>query len=185
MRHDWLAGGVRQSVAAERIETAAAELFLMHGIDQVTVDDVAAKVGCSRATIYRNVGGKTALVRAVMARAAATVAERVSAAVQRFTGSRRIVEAILASVAAIRADPVLSQWLAVSRSIATDRFLASAPELGQLATSLTRISPDDEAAQWVVRVVLSLLTWPLGDSASERRMVERFVGAAFTGSLSR
>ncbi|MEV6277972.1 helix-turn-helix domain-containing protein [Nocardia sp. NPDC051832] len=178
-RVDWLAGGPRGSVALERIEAAAAELFLEHGIDTVGIADIAARAGCSRATLYRHAGGKSELVHRVLTRAASTVAERVAAAVEPYRGARRAVEAILASVAAIRADPALAQWLSRTRAGATDELLTTAPELRRVATALTRIAPDDEAAQWIVRVVLSLLTWPAADAAAERRMVERFVGPLF------
>ncbi|WP_405489992.1 TetR/AcrR family transcriptional regulator [Nocardia sp. NBC_00511] len=174
-RVDWLAGGVRRSVAADRIVGTATQLFQERGFDHVGMDDVAAAVGCSRATLYRHYRGKPALIDAVMARAAVSVAERVSVAVGRYEGARRIVEAILASVSAVRSDPVLARGFAVSRAGGSDSAFATSPELGRLATLLTGIAPDDEAAQWIVRVVLSLLSWPLADAASERRMVERFV----------
>ncbi|TLF66918.1 helix-turn-helix transcriptional regulator [Nocardia asteroides NBRC 15531] len=178
MTADWLTDGDRHAVAIDRIEQAALALFLERGIDAVTAEDVAAAAGCSRATLYRHVGGKPRLVRAVMVRAAGTVAARVEAAVERVPARRRPVEAILAAVAAIRADPVLRQWLIRHRSPDTDEVLAGAPELGHIATTLTRIAPDDAAAGWIVRVVLSLLTWPLPDAAAERALVERFVGPA-------
>lgn len=44
---DWLAGGVRRTVARSRIEAAAADLFLERGIERVSIDDVAERVGCS------------------------------------------------------------------------------------------------------------------------------------------
>ncbi|AVH22453.1 TetR/AcrR family transcriptional regulator [Nocardia cyriacigeorgica] len=172
-RRDWLAGGDRRAAAVARIEAAATELFLERGIDDVGVDQVAARAGCSRATLYRHVGGKAALVDAVLARSAATVSERVAAAVAPHTGARRVVEAILASVAAIRADPVLSRWPA-TRSAAGDSYLTASPVLSRIASTLTGTT-DDEAAQWIVRVVLSLLTWALPDAAAERRLVQRFV----------
>ncbi|GGN93172.1 TetR/AcrR family transcriptional regulator [Nocardia rhizosphaerihabitans] len=178
MTADWLAGGDRRTVAIDRIERAALALFLERGIDDVTAEDIAAAAGCSRATMYRYVGGKPRLVRAVMVRAAGTVVARVEAAVDQVPAGRRPVEAILAAVAALRADPVLRQWLIRHRSPDTDEFLAEAPELGRIATALTRIAPDDAAAAWIVRVVLSLLTWPLPDAAAERQLVERFVGPA-------
>ncbi|MFD4402799.1 TetR/AcrR family transcriptional regulator [Nocardia sp. NPDC058499] len=175
---DWLAGGDRRTIAVDRIERAAMALFLEQGIDKVTVDGIAAAAGCSRATLYRYCGGKTQLVHSVLAKAAATVAERVAAAIEPFQGSRRLVEAVLAAVAAIRADPTLAQWLTRHRSAATDELLSTAPELGKIASTLTRIAPDAEAAQWIVRIVLALLSWPLPDSTAERRMVERFVAPA-------
>ncbi|MFE3544718.1 TetR/AcrR family transcriptional regulator [Nocardia sp. NPDC059177] len=176
MAEDWLTGGDRRAVAVDRIERAALALFLEHGIDSVTAEDIAAAAGCSRATLYRYVGGKPRLVRAVLVRAAGTVVARVETAVAAVPPQRRPVEAILAAVTALRADPVLRQWLIRHRSPGTDEFLAAAPELGRLATALTRIAPDDAAADWIVRVVLSLITWPLTDAAAERALVERFVG---------
>ncbi|BAW04697.1 TetR family transcriptional regulator [Nocardia seriolae] len=174
-RVDWLAGGVRRSVASDRIVGVATELFQARGFDHVGMDEVAGAVGCSRATLYRHFPGKAALFDAVMAKSAMRVAERVTAAVRRYDGSRRIVEAILASVAAVRSDPVLAKGFAGSRAGGSDGAFASSPELGRIATLLTGIAPDDEAAQWIVRMVLTLLTWPLADAASERRMVERFI----------
>lgn len=173
-RVDWLAGGVRRSIASDRIATLAAELFLSRGFDQVGMDDVAAAAGCSRATLYRHFHGKPALIDAVMAKSATAVVERVAATIKRYEGSRRIVEAILVSVSAIRSDPAMARWFA-DRSGGSDEVFATSPELGRMATMLTGIAPDDEAGQWIVRVVLSLLAWPLADAASERRMVERFV----------
>ncbi|AHH16817.1 putative transcriptional regulator, TetR family [Nocardia nova SH22a] len=170
---DWLAGGVRRTVARERIESAAAELFLERGIDRVGVDDVAARAGCSRATVYRHVGGKPELVRTVMSSAARDFAERVAARVAPLHGPRRAVEAVLTSVTIIRREPVLAAFLA-DAGTAGDHVVAT-PELRAIATVLTGVEGDDEAAEWIVRVVLSLLTWPLADAAAERRMVERFV----------
>ena len=180
MEHaDWLTGGNRRVLAVERIHAAAADLIRERGIDGVGVDEVAARAGCSRATLYRYVGGKRALVDAVMSRAAGAVADHVEHSLEPFENSERIVEAILASVTAIRAEPTLARWFTGSRSRSTDEYLARAPELGRVAISLTRIAPDEEAAGWIVRIVLSLLTWPLGDAAAERHAVERFVEPVF------
>lgn len=176
---DWLGTDPRRAAAIARIRSAAAELFLERGLDQVSVEDVAARAGCSRATLYRHVGGKSALVGGMVAAAAETVAERVAAAVAPLTGSRRIVEAILVSVTAVRADPALAAWFTRSGPGRGDDYLASSPNLGRIATALTGIAPDDDAAQWIVRVVISLLALPAADPAAERRIVERFVEPAF------
>ncbi|WP_067539977.1 TetR/AcrR family transcriptional regulator [Nocardia crassostreae] len=175
-QQDWLVGGARRSVACERIVTSAARLFRDRGFDQVGMEQVATDAGCSRATLYRHFPGKPALIDAVLAHSAVVVTDRVAAQLQQYTGRRRIVEAILGSVVAVRSDPVLAQWFAVARSGAADGVFASSREPARIATALTGIAPDDEAAQWIVRIVLSLLAWPLPDAASERRMVERFVG---------
>ncbi|OUS92012.1 TetR/AcrR family transcriptional regulator [Rhodococcus sp. NCIMB 12038] len=176
---DWLTGGSRRVLAVERIHAAAADLMREHGIDGVSVDEVAARAGCSRATLYRYAGGKRTLVAAVMSRAADAVADHVERALEPFADSERIVEAILASLVAIRAEPALVRWFTGAHPRSTDEYLARAPELGRVAISLTRIAPDEEAAGWIVRVVLALLTWPLPDAAAERRTIERFVEPIF------
>jgi hypothetical protein len=48
------------------------------------------------------------------------------------------------------------------------------------ATELTGLTDrDPQAAQWVVRVVMSLLYWPVADTATEHEIVQRFVAPAF------
>ncbi len=59
-------------------------------------------------------------------------------------------------------------------------WLTGSPLLAGFATELTGLTDrDPQAAQWVVRVVMSLLYWPVGDAATEREIVQRFVAPAF------
>lgn len=39
---------------------------------------------------------------------------------------------------------------------------------------------DTDAARWIIRVVLSLLFWPIGDDDVKNQMLEQFVALAFT-----
>ncbi|MCL2536356.1 MAG: TetR/AcrR family transcriptional regulator [Nocardiaceae bacterium] len=176
---DWLAGGSRRALAVERITAAATELFLARGFDRVSAVDVAERAGCSRATLYRYVGGKPALVSAVVSAAAAGVAHRVLGAVDGLDGADRVVEAILTSVAAVRADPTLSHWFAHTRTGAADEYLATSPDLARIATALTGIATDESGGEWIVRVVLTLLAWPASDTEAERHMVRSYVAPAF------
>jgi hypothetical protein len=58
--------------------------------------------------------------------------------------------------------------------------LHSSPILGQIAADLTGITDDDpQAAQWIVRVVVSLAYWPLGNSRVEQQVLQRFVAPGF------
>ncbi|WP_430330927.1 TetR/AcrR family transcriptional regulator [Rhodococcus sp. ACT016] len=176
---DWLAGGSRRALAVERITAAATELFVERGFDRVSAADVAERAGCSRATLYRYVGGKPALVSAVVSAAAAGVADRVRRAVDGLDGADRVVEAILTAVAAVRADPTLSHWFVHTRTGAADEYLAASPDLTRVATALAGIDAGEAAGQWIVRVVLALLAWPASDTEVERNMVRSYVAPAF------
>ncbi|MDJ0011416.1 TetR/AcrR family transcriptional regulator [Rhodococcus erythropolis] len=172
---DWLAGGNRRELATERIFAAAAELIREQGFDRFNADDVASRAGCSRATLYRYVGGKSAIREGLLSRGAASVASQVAAAVESLRGDERIVESILVAVDAIRADAAMSHGLAAARANGIDEYLVSSPLLPRTALELAGLDPEGQQSQWVVRIVLMLLAWPLADRADERRMVESFV----------
>jgi AcrR family transcriptional regulator len=55
-------GRPRDPETDERITTAAAELLLQRGFDRTTVDDVAARAGVGKATVYRRWPSKEDLV---------------------------------------------------------------------------------------------------------------------------
>lgn len=178
---DWLANGDRQALARERIYAAAGELARERGFDRLSVDEIAVRAGCSRATLYRHVGGKQAILLGLVTRGAEAVAREVRIAVADHAGAARVVEAILASVREIRADPVLLQGFGAMRSARGDGYLASLPLLRETALDLAGLAPDDDAGEWIVRIVLSLLLWPRADEAAERRMVERFAAPGLPG----
>lgn len=178
---DWLAGGDRNDLAVERIYAAATESVAARGLDRLSIDDIAERAGCSRATIYRHVGGKTAIRDAVLARSIARIGAEVRAAVARLHGAERVVEAILVSLRAVRGDHVAAGLLfGTPAADQLNRSLHDSPQLTAAAAELAGLDPDDDiAAEWVVRVVLSQLSWPNADEDREARMVRRFVAPAF------
>jgi AcrR family transcriptional regulator len=50
----------RQELSRERMYRAAAKLIAQRGITNFSADEVAAQAGCSPATLYRYVGGRSA-----------------------------------------------------------------------------------------------------------------------------
>jgi AcrR family transcriptional regulator len=136
-------------------------------------------VHCSRATIYRYAGGKAEIRDAVVARSAARIVETVRQTVEHLRGPERVVTAITVALTLIRADP--SGQLMFNSIRANDViWLTGSPLLAGFATELTGLTDQDpQAAQWVVRVVMSLLYWPIADTATEREIVQRFVAPAF------
>ncbi|WP_183095240.1 TetR/AcrR family transcriptional regulator, partial [Nocardioides stalactiti] len=95
---DWLTGGNRREQAVAAIHAAARAELVERGIDRFSVERVATRAGCSRATLYRVVGGKGALLRTVLADGAARVADRVRVATEGLDGEARVVEAVLVAV---------------------------------------------------------------------------------------
>lgn len=177
---DWLVGGDRRARAAERIYDVAVELVAREGLDALDIDRLAAQVHCSRATIYRYAGGKAEIRDAVLARAAADIIEAVRSAVGNLTGPDRVVTAITLALRRIRSDPVSRLMIGSVRGADAMTALTASPLLSRFAGELAGLAADDQqAAQWVVRVVLSLIYWPVENETVERQLVQRFVAPAF------
>ncbi len=179
-RSDWLVGGDRRTAAAERIYAAATDLIAADGA--LDVDTLAAKVHCSRATIYRHAGGKAEIRDAVVARGAARIVEAVRAAVDGLTGADRIATAITVALGLIRSDPVGQLMVGSIRGAQAMTWLTESPIVGEFATDLNGLTDDDsQASQWIIRVVMAMLYWPVGDAEIEGEMLQRFVLPAFRG----
>jgi len=179
VRDDWLLGGERRTAAADRIYAAATDLVLRDGLEALEMDALAARVHCSRATIYRYAGGKAQIRDAVLLRLAARIVDSVRRAVKDLSGTERVVKAITVALEHIRSDPMRQMMMGLSAGRDLTE-LPSSPVLVRLAADLTGITDDDpQAAQWIVRVVMSLAVWPIGDSEAEHQIVERFIAPAF------
>jgi AcrR family transcriptional regulator len=179
---DWLVGGDRRKIAAERIYAAATDMITREGPESFDIDALAKRVHCSRATIYRYAGGKAQIRDAVITRAAARIVETVRQTVDGMSGAERVVTAIIVALQLIRADPLYQLMFSPGRA-GDIAWLTGSPLLAAFATDLTGLTNgDQQAAQWVVRIVLSLMYWPVGDEDTEIQLVERFVAPAFTHS---
>jgi AcrR family transcriptional regulator len=178
-RHDWVVGGDRRAAAAERIYAAAADLVIRDGLDALDIDVLAARVHCSRATVYRHAGGKAQIRDAVLLRVAARIVDTVRQEVVGLDGSERVVTAITVALGQIRTEPVRRLMMS-SETVVGLSELHSSPVLTRLAAELSGLTDDDpQAAQWIVHIVLSLALMPIGDSRTEREMLQRFVAPAF------
>jgi AcrR family transcriptional regulator len=182
-RDDWLFDGGRHETATARIYAAATQLIVRDGMDAFSVDALAARTHCSRATIYRYVGGKKDIRDAVLARTAAGITETVRASVEGRTGPDRVLTAIEVAVAEVRSHPMGQLFLDSARGGHGWTWLAASPVVSDFATELSGLAGDDApAAQWIVRLVMSLLFWPDTDAHAEHRMLQRFVAPAFAES---
>ncbi len=150
------------------------------GLDALDIDTLANRVHCSRATVYRHAGGKAEIRDAVLTRATARIIERVRAGVGELAGQERVVTAIVLALKLIRSDPLAQLMLASVRGADDMAWITASPIVGGFATELAGLtSGDPHAAQWVVRVVLALMYWPVEDDRAEQHLVQRFVAPAF------
>jgi AcrR family transcriptional regulator len=180
-RDDWLFDGGRRAVATERIYAAATELIFRDGLDAFSIDSLAARTNCSRATIYRYVGGKKDIRDAVLARSGARVIDTVRQAVEGRSGPDRVLTAVEVAVAQIRSDPLGELFMDSAHGARGWTWLTASPMMADFAAELTGLAGDDmHAAQWIVRLVLSLIFWPDADPQAEHQILQRFVAPAFT-----
>jgi AcrR family transcriptional regulator len=177
-RSDWLVGGDRRTAAAERIYAAATDMIAQNGA--LDVDTLAERVHCSRATIYRHAGGKAEIRDAVVVRAAGRIVGAVRAAAEGQIGAERIATAVSVALREIRADPVGQLMISSIHGPQGMTWLTESPIVAEFATELNGLTDGDRlAVQWLIRVVMSMLYWPIGDVEMEREMVRRFVLPAF------
>lgn len=178
----WLAPE-RADLAAQRILDVAEELFVTQGIPAVTMRALADAAGCSRATLYRHFPGKAEVLAAYVDRAASTLAAEVATATRHITEpGDRIVAAMVAAVAGVRANPALIAWFTPetaggSADLALLSPIIEADAEAILSATLPDVGADDlrERARWMVRVIVSLLTTPGESPEHERAMLTRFV----------
>jgi len=180
VRTDWVVGGDRRAAAAERIYAAATDLIVRDGLDAFAIDTLAARVHCSRATIYRYAGGKNEIRDAVLMRLATGIIDTVRQAVDGLSGAERVVVAITVALESIQDNPLRRVLFGSMNSLKLAE-LQDNPMLSRIAAELTGTT-DQQSARWIVHVVLSLAHWPIGDIATTRQVVRRFVGPAFDAS---
>lgn len=164
-----------QSRIVERILKAATQAVADCGLDALSMEDVAVRAGCSRATVYRRVGGKDALRDAVLAEAIDRINASVATSVADLEGDERVVRAIVASLDTIRADPVSAALLtgpAAGLSVSST-LITQVAETVALLTGLD--AADDVGCELIARATLSLLCWPGADSGTELAIIRRYV----------
>ncbi|KZM68991.1 TetR/AcrR family transcriptional regulator [Nocardia terpenica] len=185
---DWL-GDPRSLRAAERILDAAAALFAERGVAATQMADIARAAGCSRATLYRYFDSRRAVQLAFVHREARRLATTLTADLRTIPDpTARIVEGVLASLRAVRADPLLIAWFRPADAGITLELAQTSEVIESIATSLFATEPPaaqpDNAltARWLTRIIVSLLTVPGHDDNEERLFLERFVAPLITGT---
>jgi len=93
---------------AERILEAAREELAAYGLRRTTLDDIAARAGVGRATLYRRFAGRDRLLAELVAREARRLIAYVDAQMRvHDTPSERLVAAFLAFISQLRGHKLL------------------------------------------------------------------------------
>lgn len=181
------------SSARERLVDAAEACFQRYGVVKTTVEDVAAAAKVSRATVYRYFADRDELILGVLLRKAGRFLDHLTAEIEREPRfDRAVVNGVLFTVDAVRRDENLALLFApeavgITTSIAgaseamfklTTSFLRPFFEAARAAGQLRSEIDLDEAAEWTLRAVLSLLTvqGPVERSAAaQKRFLSTFL----------
>ncbi len=182
---DWL-GEARSLSAAERILDAAARLFAERGVAATQMGDIAKAAGCSRATLYRYFDSRQAVQLAFVHRAARHVGARVAEEIAGIADpGERAVAGVLASLRAVRTDPLLIAWFRPGDAGLAIEIAQTSQVIEAIAGSVTGAAPDRDAtllARWLTRTIVSLLTVPGRDEAEEAQMLHRFIAPLFSSA---
>jgi AcrR family transcriptional regulator len=178
------------SEARDRLLDAAQQCFGQFGVAKTTVEDVAAEARVSRATIYRYFQNREELLLAVLIREGARFMEGLTRSIAEDADpAEALVETALATIAGVRSNTQLgmlfrpeSAGLTMTAPGARAQILRMtahhlAPVL-DLAERQGRLLPGvvpDDAAEFVLRLTLSLLEFDLADRPREGEDLRGFL----------
>ncbi|HEY2772109.1 MAG TPA: TetR/AcrR family transcriptional regulator [Solirubrobacteraceae bacterium] len=98
-----------EDATSERVLDAALELAAAHGLQHLTMDEVAQRAGVGRMTVYRRFGSRTALVDGLAVRECRRCLERIAAAIDPAApAGERIAAQFTETLAVIREHPLLA-----------------------------------------------------------------------------
>lgn len=165
------------------------------GFDRITIDDIAAEAGISRATVYRLFpGGKDVIYQAFNSRETQRFFVELNAHVAAADDLEDLVVAILVEATnGLRRDDHLQTMLASQpNEVVKQMSMDDLPRIIEVATAFftplaaSHIDAEraGELAEFLTRLVLSYFFSPsqrvdLGDPASARDFTRRFVLPAF------
>jgi AcrR family transcriptional regulator len=176
--------------ARSRLVDAAEACFDRFGVLKTTVEDVATEAHVSRATVYRYFTGRDDLILAVLLRESGRFLSRLASKVSTQDSlADAIVEGVLFTVESVRNNPHLALLFTPEAAGLTTRiagasealFSTTAEFLRPLLTGNEQLRQGvnvEEASEWLLRVILSVLTAPgpvERSAAAQRRYLHTFL----------
>jgi AcrR family transcriptional regulator len=122
---------------SEAILDAALEQFCLVGIRRTSIEDVARRAGVNPVTVYRQIGPKDTLIKAVLMREAQRLIAYVDDRIDQIGDpAQRLAEALAATIGTIRTHPVLQRLLILDRDEALPQLTVDSTPLIQLAVAV-------------------------------------------------
>ncbi|HLY49781.1 MAG TPA: TetR/AcrR family transcriptional regulator [Solirubrobacteraceae bacterium] len=178
-----------------RLTDITLDCIAAYGVRKTSVSDVADRAGVSRSTVYRAFGGKEGLMQAVAAAEMTRFIDELNRAVpwdaplpaaleqavgftMRYLQNHAAFQRVLRQEPEELIDVVLERPTAHERSLHPLLRLAAAERLK--TTQFKFRVPTDQAAEWLLRVALSLLLAPttsLGTPAEIADLILHGIGS--------
>ena len=161
-----------QSGARDRLLDAAGACFRKFGIAKTTVEDVAKEAKVSRATVYRYFSGRDAIVSGVILRETEGYLARVRPRVEEHPDlGDALLEFVEVTLRAARRDETVGLLFTTDEGLDASGILQEAsvalfemveeflgPLLADRADQLRCGIDSGDAAEWILRTILSFLT---------------------------
>lgn len=161
------------SSVADRLLDAAAALTAERGPRAVSMADVAAAAGVSRATLYRYFADRHELHLAYMHREARRIGVEVIREYSSAAGGEAsLVAAVQCALRMVRESPLLARWITSDGTGVSADLVKRSDVMAKIGVGITS---DPVAARWLLRAIFVLLLVPGADEEEERVMVERFI----------
>ena len=193
---DWKAKN--QPPLQDRILEAAGEVMQQEGIDALRLERVARVAGCSRSSLYRYFDTKEVLIVAVLERRVITMAQRMHIELEAISDpADRLIMGIVRAIELAQSDPQFTVLFSEPNSPTVIRIAGTAlpqlllPVIGMILPLardgglLPTDVPTEEAARWVVMVVVGLLTFDSGRASDRDALIpylERFLIPSLTAA---
>lgn len=164
----------RPDPALDGALNAATACFIRHGLAHTSVRDIAAELGVSKATVYRQAGSVDDLARALLARETRRLIATVVETVGNAQGPAAVLDVVTASATFICDHPLLRKVVADEPGLVAE-LLAVIPVIaasitGVLTAVIQAVRPDPGTgsdavvvAEVAVRVVLAAVFVPPAD----------------------
>ncbi|MFE0751210.1 TetR/AcrR family transcriptional regulator [Gordonia sp. NPDC058843] len=188
MAQGWI-DAERAEAAEARLLGVAEELFARHGVDAVTMADIATAARCSRATLYRYFPTRneilSAYIRSTTERIFRQVMEKTAATTD---ANARITEAIMLTLNLIRDDPALGPWFAIDAGLPAKLAISHTAITAALETFLGEVVgavPGAElsgTARWLTRTIIGLIVMPEPADTDQASYVSRYITPILAGT---